>query len=183
MDKPRDVEELMGRSYVTQLHERDGTFYLHVPDLRFIVEGKTLAEAYDRLAARKREYFEHQLTLNGGRDVPEPQDTAARTDLRNAIRPFLIKSAVVAFVGAFLIVVANMSFVYVVEQAPKTIAKKVGRVLLEDGLRYMTAFAGREVSAEKEAEIHAALRGAVAKLQPYTQDLRPLFDCAKEPNG
>jgi hypothetical protein len=91
-----------------------------------------------------------------------------------SLMPFFIKSAVVAAVGAFLLGTAAVSFSYALHKTAKHTGQVAGRAVLHsfgEGL----ADAFKNETPQRQEKIKLVLRSAVPHLQPYMQELKPLF--------
>ncbi len=167
----------MDRPYTVQLTQADGRYWMEIPELHLLVEGGSVAEAHEILDAEKRRYF--QSRLRAGKVVPAPGAERERRELNRRLKPFFIKAAVLAFIGVLLVVAANVSVFYILETAPKSVAKKAGRAAIQN----LERFAAEEMTAEKQHKLRLALRGAVARLQPFSAELAPLFPCDARPTA
>ena len=173
MSANETVETLMQRSYGVELTEADGKVWMEIAELHLLVEGANAGEAFDKLNAEKRRIFESYIAADKGAKVPLPGAERERRALGGALKPFLIKASVVAFIGVLLVVVANVSVFYLLETAPKSVAKKAGRAAIQN----LQHFAAEEMTPEKQQKLRLAMRDVVAKLQPFSAELAPLFPC------
>ncbi len=169
------LDELQRRPYVAEIHRRDGHYVLVVPELGLAARHPDLAEAYQEIERRKDEVFAHysELGLSDRLSLPQGQK------LRRELTPFLIKAAAVAFVGAFLFVTASVSFTYALREPLRHAAQRTARAALNQTITGLKEFAARDLNAQREAELVAAIREAVPRLRPYADELRPLFEGAR----
>lgn len=112
-----------------------------------------------------------------------PAEMSERSHLKKALTPFLIKAAVVALVGAILVGTAHVSILYALQEAPRSMALKAGRSAIKRFVSGLEDFAEKEISPEREARLRGAIRAVVPKLQPYAEELRPLFVSAAVTSG
>jgi hypothetical protein len=167
------IETLMKRSYGVELTESDGRFWMEIAELHLLVDGASAGEAFDKLSAEKKRLFEQYVAAGKTAKVPMPDAERERQALGRALKPFLIKASVVAFIGVLLVVAANVSVFYLLDTAPKSVAKKAGRAAIQN----LQNFAAEEMTPEKQQKLRLAMRAAVAKLQPFSAELAPLFPC------
>lgn len=82
--------------------ERHGRFYLRIPELNLISEGRDFAAAYAELDAARRTLVDRHAAI--GAAMPPPRDIAVRRALADRIMPFMLKAAAVAVVGSTLVI-------------------------------------------------------------------------------
>lgn len=173
MSANETIETLMKRSYSVELTESDGRYWMEIAELHLLVEGTSAGEAFDKLDAEKRRLFERYVASGKAAKIPMPGAERERRELNRTLKPFLIKASVAAFIGVMLVVAANVSVFYLLETAPKSVAKKAGRAAIQN----LQHFAAEEMTPDKQQKLRLAMRDAVAKLQPYSAELAPLFPC------
>lgn len=170
------VSELMERPYDVVIRERDRKFYAHSSDLMLSAEGATVNEAYEALRDLMRTQFEHFVSMGEAATIPLPRAQRERLAFVRTVKPFLFKSAVVALVGALLIIAANVSIVYTIRDTPKHLAQTAGRTMLHRFVKNLDEFAKKEITPAREEKIRQVIRDIVPRLKPYARDLAPLFE-------
>jgi uncharacterized membrane protein len=172
------IETLMGRPYAVQLTKAGGRYWMEIAELRLLADGASVDDAYAKLDAEKRRLFESYIRAGKAARVPLPGAMEQRREMARSLKPFFIKAAVLACIGALLIVAANVSIFYVLDAAPTLIAKKASRAAIQR----LGRFATEELTGEKQQKLRRTMREAVAKLQPFSVELAPLFPCsARDP--
>ena len=171
------LDSLMKRKYVTLVHQDDGKYFLEIPEVQLVVEGDSLDEAHGRLEAAKRETFERFIKIGRAKRIPLPGAEQRRRELKDALTPFFIKAAVVAFIGVILIIAANVSVLYTIQDAPRHIGQKAGHAALRELARSFEKAAKKEQTPEREKRLRLAIRDAIPNLKPYVDELAPLFNC------
>ena len=89
------------------------------------------------------------------------------------VRRGMSTTAVVALVAGLLIVAANVSITYTIRESPSHLAQVVGRYMLTTFAGELEKVAEKEMSPDREARIHCALRMTAARLKPFAGDLAP----------
>lgn len=169
----RETEDPTQWSYDAVLSSRGGRYYLHVRELSLIAEGSDLSEAHAALEAARRDLFRKAAVLRT--PLPLPRDAVERRKLRAEIVPFLIKCAAIAAVGSILIVASGVAINYSLRNDLRNAAQKTSRAAMEQIIRGIEDMGRRDLTADREARLRLALRGAVPVLKPFIEELRPLF--------
>jgi hypothetical protein len=173
------LDYLMQRRYDVSMNEIDGKIWMEIEELKLVVEGPSVEDAYANLNAAKRQLFDHYSHAGKLSKIPLPQADKEAQVFRTTMKPFIAKASIAALIGVLFIVAANVSVFYVLETAPQSVVKKAGRAALKN-LQY---FASKEMTPKKEQKLRIALRGAVARLQPFSNELAPLFTCKPPSSG
>jgi hypothetical protein len=162
-----------GWAYDIVLSQRDGRYFLRIPELSLIVEDYDLAAAYAKLETVKQDLFARSAVL--GVAVPPPRDVTLKREFWASTLPFFAKAAAVAVVGGILLVSAGVFINYALVESLRTQAQKTGRAAIQQIIHGLEDMARRDLSGEREERLRAALRGVVPILKPFVVELRPLF--------
>ena len=172
------LDELMARDYEISLRHIGGKYYARVVGLELVASGSSVEEAHSALRETMRRHFQDHMDMGNADRIPLPREAHERQELTRQLKPFFVKTAMVALVGTLLIVAANVSIVYTLRETPKRLAQTVGRAFIHQFVNKLDKFARQEITPAREEKIHQALRNVVPRLQPYMRDLAPLFDQA-----
>lgn len=174
----KNLDHFMALDYEITIREHGGRVYARATELNLISEGGDAAAAYENLKRMKQELFERFIAIGRQNQIPLPARDAERRIFFSQVKPFLFKSAVVALVAGLLIVAANVSITYTIRESPRHLAQVVGRYMLTTFAGSLEKFAEKEMSPDREARLHRALRMTAARLKPFAPDLAPLFQSA-----
>ena len=172
------LDHVMALEYEITIREQGGMVYARATELNLITEGGDAAAAYQNLKRAKQELFERFIAIGQQSQIPLPARDAERQIFFRQVKPFLFKSAVVALVAGLLIVAANVSITYTIRESPRHLAQVAGLYMLTTFAGELEKFAEKEMSPDREARIHRALRMTAARLKPFAGDLAPLFQTA-----
>jgi hypothetical protein len=160
-------------NYEVILTERDGRFYLRIPELHLIAEGPSVATAHAELEEARGKLFERYATL--GIDVPPSRDVRVRSAMREQVMPFALKAAVIGLVGSVLVISAAVAINYALRDPLRHAAQKVGWAAVLQITAGLEDFARRELTPDHEERLRNGLRGVVPILRPFIEELQPLF--------
>lgn len=166
-----------GHGYEVIVAERHGCFYLRIPELNLIVEGHDVAGAYTELERARRQQSERYRAI--GAALPAPRDTRLRQMLVERIAPFAFKAAIVALVGAALLITSAVAVTYVLREPLRHATQKVARSALHQITTGLEDFARRDLTPDREERLRNGLRGAVPLLRPIIEELQPVFNDGK----
>ena len=173
MDKLRNLEFFMKLNYNVILNKRSGSYYLFIPELSLIVEGKTLTDAYDKLANEKEEYFKRIIALNAQDTVKEPAPVVLRKKLfQNLI--FFFGKALITLICIFIIFSFMLKSLPIITEA----ISQVPRATYSFGRELSTKFfVGLDnLSVEDKAEIRKKIRMRVKQIKPFVDELRMFYE-------
>jgi len=170
------LDEYMERDYEITIRRIEGKYYARAHGLELVASGSTVTEAYDVLRATMREHFSTYIEMGDASRIPLPCADQERSDLLRGMKPFFLKTAIVALVGVLFVVTANVSVIYTLRETPKHLAQTAGRAFIHRFVNNLDKFAREGITPAREEKIHQALRNAVPRLKPYMDDLAPLFD-------
>lgn len=131
MKNRKDISYYKKLNYNVVLKKIGSDYYLFIPELSFIVEGKSLDEAYGRLEMEKESYFKKAADMDVLDIIKEPEPVMFRKKLFVDLAMFFTKAFIIIcicslfFIGSLPVVDA------VLKQRIKPFIGKV-RVLLED---------------------------------------------------
>ena len=162
--------------YQVSFQQLENSFVVFVPELNIFTESENLSEAFRSHEEKAADAAEKARAV-GLEGIPAGRRVlgADEPSKLRAMIPFFIKAAVVALVGAFLLSAAGISFNYALRGHFKSASQKASRAFVKSFVKEVETFAAKEISGDRDRKIRLALRASVPKLQPYFDELRPLF--------
>lgn len=173
MDKLRDLEFFIKLNYNVILNKRSGSYYLFIPELSLVVEGRTLTDAYDKLGNEKEEYFKRIIKLNAQDTVKEPAPVVLRKKLFQNLISFFGK-ALIVLICIFIILSFMLKSLPIISEA----ISQVPRGTYSFGRELSTKFfVGLDnLSAEDKDKIRKKLRMRLQQIKPFVDELRIFFE-------
>ena len=171
-----NLEQIMARDYEIVVRNVKGVFYARANGVQLVGTGVTLMAAHANLLDAMRTHFQSYIDMGEVNDIPLPHLDEERRVIARSMKPFLLKAVIVAFIGALLIVSANLSIIYTLRETPKHLAQTAGRAFIHQFINKLDKFAKEEITPSRDEKIHSAIRAAVPRLKPYVRDLAPLFN-------
>lgn len=162
-----------GWNYDAVLCQRDGRYFLRIPELSIIVDDYDLATAHARLESAKQDLIAKSAAL--GVAVPPPRDVRLKREFWASILPFFAKAAAAAIVVGVFLVSAGIFVNYALNDSLRSSAQKTGRAAVQQIIRGLEDMAQRDLTADREERLRTALRGVVPVIKPFVVELRPLF--------
>ncbi len=166
------------------LSERNGKYYLRIPELSIVVSDTDIRSALDRLAAEKQAIFERAKEAGVLDELPRPRQSSWRRAAPPAVGwglgPFLLKMVIVtiAIVGTALPLARSVKSGIreaVAEATSGLAGEREFWTSLENSL-YEAADPSHELSPEQMEKLIASLRVMVNRIKPFSDELWPLFD-------
>jgi hypothetical protein len=162
------------------LLEKSGRYFFHIEELGLIGSGTDIASAYEDLKIRYADLLEQARAADLLDEIPRKRGagTGDAVVVRSDLKGFLIKTAIVF--GAILLVLLPLvlSVGNAVERAANKFQPKGGPhflVQLEENLHKMAA-PQNDLPIEQQQRIVSDLRALVARVKPFTDELRPLAE-------
>ena len=171
-----NLEKIMARDYEIVIRTVNGVFYARANGVHLVGTGSTLVAAHANLLDAMRVQFQSYIDMGEVKSIPLPHLDQDRKLIAHSMKPFLLKAVIVAFIGALLIVTANLSVIYTLRETPKHLAQTAGRAFIHQFINKLDKFAKEEITPNRDKKIHAAIQAAVPRLKPYVRDLAPLFN-------
>ena len=171
-----NLEKILARDYEIVVRNVNGVFYARANGVQLVGTGATLMAAHANLLDEMRTHFQSYIDMGEVNGIPLPHLDQERRLIAHSMKPFLLKAVIVAFIGALLIVTANLSVIYTLRETPKHLAQTAGRAFIHRFINKLDKFAKEEITPNRDKKIHAAIRAAVPRLKPYVRDLAPLFN-------
>lgn len=200
-----DFEDLMSRNYQYAVIRKGREFVVSIPELNVFGSATTIEGAYELVEAGKADLFRKYIDLDLAGRVPTPQpssrgDVAAMAPASVTLASddrifsgsefgrFAIKGLIViAFVGIFFVIAglqAQRMFAGGASQMFSSLAKSVAenvRIPTEwtkVGIREALALGAKHASSltkERKDEMTTNLHILVRSIQPFADELHPLF--------
>jgi len=163
----------MKLNYNVILTKRSGSYYLFIPEISLVVEGKTLTDAYDKLDNEKEEYFKRIIALNAQDTVKEPAPIVLRKKLFNNLILFFSK-ALIVLICIFIIFSFMLKSLPIITEA----ISQVPRATYSFGRELSTKFfVGLDnLSVEDREKIRKKIRLRVKQIKPFVDELRMFYE-------
>ena len=96
----KNLEYYKKLNYDVVLKKKGDCFVLFIPDLCCIEEDISLEKAYEKLELEKEKYFQEMIESGSQSYIREPEAVKLKkSNLFNSLLPFMIKLAIIVFVG------------------------------------------------------------------------------------
>ena len=164
-----NLDRYLQLNYEVKVIKQEENFFLFIPDLQIIIQDTDLNRAHSKLENAKRHLIQQYFDLGREQAIPLPSEVLKKRQFLSKMTPFLLKMSVFTLVALLLIVTANISFTYILEETPKMLAKKAFQVLET-----------YELTPESAEKYHRGLQTIVRKWKPFTNELIPLFHLENE---
>ena len=173
MDKLRNLEFFMKLNYNVILNKRSGSYYLFIPELSLVVDGKTLTDAYEKLENEKEEYFKRIIKLNAQDTVKEPAPVVLRKKLFQNLISFFGK-ALITLICIFIIFSFMLKSLPIITEA----ISQVPRATYSFGRELSTKFfVGLDnLSVEDKMEIRKKIRMRLNQIKPFIDEVRKFIE-------
>ena len=183
MKKSKDLEYFKNLNYNAVLKQKDGLYYLFVPELSLIAQGQTPDQAWQNLESKKNELFQAAVNLNLRQTIREPAPVRLKDDLM----AFLIK---IIAVGVLFLVALN-----IVVRPYSKIMRRQAKALshtptaqaradeLADGILQLTARFSQQfekMSDEQKQQAQQKFKSILQDLKPFVDEIRLLFEDASD---
>ena len=169
----KDLSYFMGLKYNAILKKQNGSYFLFIPELSLIVEGKTPDDVCKKLESEKEEYFRRVIELNAQDTVKEPVAVVLRKRLFLDLISFFSK-ALIVLICLFAI------YSFIIWSLP-AISQKIGQIPREtySFARQLSTeiFTGLDnLSAEDKERIREKIRKRLHQIKPFVDELRVFFE-------
>jgi len=163
-NKQKKLEDLIKRQYYVILMKKNGSFYLHIPELSLIVEDKDLNKAHEKLENEKEAYFRKAVEMNLEDEIELPSDLGGakvKKSLLSTFEPFFIKLCAVFIVGFILLSLTAAIARYVsyeIKDIPYEVINKING-MSEDDIQ----------------QKRLLLRNTFKKVKPFIEEFKTAF--------
>jgi len=169
MKNKKDISYYKKLNYNVILKKIDNNYYLFIPELSLIVEGKSLDEAHGRLETEKENCFKKAADLDALDIIREPGPVIFRKKLFIDLAMFFTKTLIVvcicsiAFIGSLPLV--NVFLIQGLAKTTKALVKEFPRKIYNKL---------DNMSDEEKEEMKLKLRKLVQDIKPFIDEVRVL---------
>lgn len=164
--KKKNLTYFMNLEYGLILKRVKNKYYLFLPELSLIAEGKSLDGVYKNLERQKQRYFKNIIKLDAVDTVKKPLALAVRKKLFNELILFFVK-ALLVFFALLLVLLSSLPLIlHSLGQFPNKATETV--VSFSDRLEAMPE--------ENKKELQLKLRQIAKELKPMTDELKILWE-------
>jgi outer membrane murein-binding lipoprotein Lpp len=174
MDR-KDPEYFQKLEYNTILRKIGDMYYLFIPELSLIVEGKDLNETYRRLEQEKEAYFKKAAELGTQDAIPVPASLAMRKRVLSDLGLFFVKAVIVGsiFVAVFIGSLPLINDIFI-NQRINQLSNDARTLVTQLSTRGNTKL--QNMTPEQKARMKENLKEIVAELKPYFDEVRILWE-------
>lgn len=138
MKNKKDVSYYKKLNYNAILKKIDSNYYLFIPELSLIVEGKSLDEAYGRLETEKENCFKKAADMDVLDTIKEPEPVMFRKKLFVDLAMFFTKAFIIICV-CLIAFIGSLPFVDVfLKQRIKPFISKMGMLSKDENTKPTT---------------------------------------------
>lgn len=187
METP-NVNELMALDYeITIRRKKNGNFVAGIDDLGIFTNDETVSKAIENLDKKRKDLFQDLIDNEATDSLPKPSRRSAVEGLvmggpASTVRLGLLVLTI--FFGGFIVLGGLISLAIptvvnrVSEQAVQAVLKQADPLVVARRIapalnRFATQM--KNVSPQRREEVLRDIRESIAALQPFVNEIRPLF--------
>lgn len=170
MNKQKDLQYFMKLNYTVILKKTNNFYYLFIPELSLIAEGKDLKETYEKLEKEKELYFRRAIEMNEQDSIKEPTFILLRKKIFADLFMFFTKTAIISVIIAILLVGTLPIFGSLINSSINAIPGQTKLFVLKYADRLTT------IPQDQKDEVRIKLRKIVQELKPFADEVKVLFE-------
>jgi len=180
MPPPKDLEYFKNLNYNAVLKQKDGLYYVFIPELSLIAQGQTPDQAWQNLESKKTEFFQAVVNLNLQQTIREPAPVRLKDDLT----AFFIKIITIAvlLLVALNIIIRPYSKIMkrqagILSHTPKTAQARADE-LADEILRLTARFSQHfeKMPDEQKQQAQQKFKSTLQNLKPFVDEIRLLLE-------
>jgi len=169
----KDLAYFSKLKYNTILKTKNSVFYLFIPELSIIVEGKDLNDAYIKLENEKKEYFEKIIELNAQDTVKEPVGIVLRKKIILDLLSFFGKATIIliCLFGIYFFILKSLP---VITNSVSQIPKKTHHYIIGLSNNF---FGGLDrLSDEDRENLRKKIHLRFKQIKPFVDEIKFLYN-------
>ncbi|MDD4899316.1 MAG: hypothetical protein PHT31_00905 [Candidatus Omnitrophica bacterium] len=163
------MAERINSDYRIIVYKKKASFYMVIPELNLITRGDDILCAYQNLEKAKKELFDKFNELGQEELIPQPLKENRLVFWGN-LKDFLAKELIVCLTVILIIFATGAVFAVSLRQY---LVRAQAAVTIESVERFAQRL--RAISPERKKRLKDSLHSAVKELEPYSEELSPLF--------
>jgi predicted RNase H-like HicB family nuclease len=174
MKNSKDVNYYKKLNYNVILKKIDSNYYLFIPELSLIVQGKSLDEAYGRLEIEKENCFKKAADMDVLNTIKEPEPVMFRKKLFVDLAMFFTKTLII-------ISICSAAFIGTLPFVNAFVANRISGIPgdaikgLVTNLSYRLNYKLNNMTEEDKEKMKLELRKTIKEIKPFVDEIKVLF--------
>lgn len=174
MKNKKDINYYKKLNYNVILKKMDSDYYLFIPELSLIVEGKSLDEVYERLETEKESYFKKAADMDALDIIKDPAPVVFRKKLFIDLAMFFTKALII-------ISICSAAFIGSLPFVNTFVTGRISRASANAAKALVTEFSYRvnykldNMSGEDRERARLKLRKVLQEIKPFINEVKVLL--------